>query len=711
MKLVIAEKPMLARDIARAICGVKVEEDAKLPIQGNGYAVVACAGHLLQLISPDQMKEEWGTPWKLDVLPIYVPYWKKEVIKGKEAYIKQIKHLLEDAEMVINAGDPDDEGQLIVDEVLEYLGYKGRVMRVYVNDNIEKNIKKAFTELVPNEECCASGRAALARQIADYSFGINESRLATIKCKKKLSVGRVQTPTLGLVVERDRQIENHITQKYYEIFAEVLFEDFPGNPDNLLFKLKPGKEILNGEKHIMSNDTAVEIKEKTSGIAALASTKVKKEIKNPPLPYNLTILISEMNRKYKYNAAKTQEITQSLRDKYKAITYNRTDSQYLKNEHYDSAPQTLSVAMVNIGADWKLDYSIKSKAFNDKLTTAHHGIIPQEIDLDISKMSTDEANVYREIVTRYAMQFMPPEVLEVSESIIETPYGQYEYKARKAIDKGYKDILTDSAGDPDEESSYGDIWIPEGTYKGNINDVVIKEKETNPPKPYTEGTLISDMSSISKYVKDPEIKRILKEKDSGKKGENGSIGTTATRSGIIENLKKRGFIEEVKGKIRSTSLGREFYDVLPDEIKKADTTAKWWLLQEEITAGNENINLIQDSVIQVFKDHCETAYQNTDLSKSDLKVIGKCPLCGSSVIEINNKKLSAYKCENNSCEFIIFMRQFGTKLSSVNAGKILSEGKSGVMNFTSKSGKPFKARLKLKPNKKTLELEFVNKRK
>lgn len=702
MKLVIAEKPMLARDIAKAVCGVKVDDNARLPISGNGYTVVACAGHLLQLISPDQMKEEWGAPWSLDVLPIYIPFWKKEVIKGKETYLDQIKKLLAQADCVIHAGDPDDEGQLIVDEVIEYLGYKGQVMRVYINDNIDKNIKKAFNNLVPNEDCTAVGKAALARQIADYSFGVNESRLASLKCKKKLSVGRVQTPTLGLVVERDRQIENHITTEYFEIFANC---DHQGN--RISFKLKPNKEILDGEVYILSADKACEIQKGITDLDVEISTKVKREYHTPPLPYNLTVLIADMNKKYKYNASKTLELTQQLRDKFKAITYNRSDSQYLKDEHYISAPQTLSVAMKNINEEWELDFTIKSKAFNDKLTTAHHGIIPQEIELNISEMSTEEANVYTEIVTRYAMQFMPPEMVDVSISTFDTPYGECTYKAKKIIDGGYKKIL--SVNEDAKEEDFGKTWIPEGEYSAVVTTAETKEKRTSPPKPYTEGTLISDMASISKYVENPEIKKILKEKDSGKKGENGGIGTTATRPSIIDSLKTKGFIEEKSGKIRATSIGREFYDILPDEIKKADTTAKWWLMQSDIAAGDNNINMIQDSVIDIFKNHKDSAYQNVDFANAEA-VVGKCPVCGSAVIKIDNPKLSAYKCENKDCEFILWMRQFGSELSAANAAKILLEGRSEAMTFTSKkSGKKFKARLKLKSDKKTVELEFINK--
>ena len=178
-KLVIAEKPMLARDIARAVCGKTVSESAPLPISGNGYTVVGCAGHLLELMEPEKIDPRWGKPWSLDALPIDIPNWPKEPIKDKKDLIERIRGLLDNADCVIHAGDPDDEGQLIVDELLDYLGYDGEVLRVYVNDNIEKNIRRAFENLVPNEECRSAGDAAYARQMADACFGMNETRLAT----------------------------------------------------------------------------------------------------------------------------------------------------------------------------------------------------------------------------------------------------------------------------------------------------------------------------------------------------------------------------------------------------------------------------------------------------------------------------------------------------------------------------------------------------
>ena len=374
-KLVIAEKPMLARDIARAITGKEVSESARLPISGNGYTVCACAGHLLELVKPDAIDPKWGNPWSLDVLPIEVHDWPKEPTEDKKSLVEEIAGLLETCDSVIAAGDPDDEGQLIVDELLDYLGYTGKVERVYVNDNIEKNIRRAFAQLVPNDRCRPAGLAADARSRADMCFGVNESRLATLRLHAHLDVGRVMTPTLGLVVARDLAIEGHVESYFYELSATGECEG-----KTPCFKLRPSKEVLAGERHVTDKALLERRKAELDGADVRFETTVSRDVRNPPLPYNLTMLIADMSKRFGMAADRTQQATQDLRDKYKAITYNRSDSQYLKSEHFEQAPAVLGQAMENLGEDWELDFTIRSKAFNDDAVTAHHGIIPQEAD-------------------------------------------------------------------------------------------------------------------------------------------------------------------------------------------------------------------------------------------------------------------------------------------------------------------------------------------
>lgn len=699
-KLVIAEKPMLARDIARAITGKEVSESARLPISGNGYTVCACAGHLLELVKPDAIDPKWGKPWSLDALPVEVHNWPKEPTEDKKSLVEEIAGLLETCDSVIAAGDPDDEGQLIVDELLDYLGYTGKVERVYVNDNIEKNIVKAFDKLVPNDSCRGAENAAYARQMADMCFGVNETRLATKRLGGLFTVGRVQTPTLGLVVMRDNAIEHHVTRKFYELSAR-------GTSDAgaLTFKFKPGKELLAGEKHLFDTDALEALKDKLDGRDLPFETTVSKKQENPPLPYNLTVLLSDMSRRFGFTAAKTQQITQDLRDKYKAITYNRSDSQYLKEEHREQAPAVLSQAMENLGVSWPLDYSLHSKAFNDGNVTAHHGIIPQEAKAPVSKMTTEEAKVYTAICERYAMQFLPPAVYDVSESTADVDGGSLVLTAKRLIDAGFKAVFGNVSDESDgADSDSENPLVPEGSHTLDGISCAIDEKETTPPKPYTEGTLIADMASIAKYVKDPEIREILKRKDDGKKGEHGGIGTTATRSSIIEGLKTRGYLEERKGKVRATDKAKAFYALLPPEIRGADVTARWWLIQQDIADGKVDVNALQDSVIEVFNHHRETAYVGASIAGTGKAVVGKCPKCGKDVVKTgtiyacssikNEKQEDGTWKEVSGCGFKLF--GFCTKKFTEKQAASLLDGKAvSLRGCKSKAGKTFDCKVVL----------------
>lgn len=699
-KLVIAEKPMLARDIARAITGKNVSETAHLPITGNGYTVCACAGHLLELVEPDSIDPKWGKPWSLDVLPVEVHNWPKEPTEDKKSLVEEIAGLLETCDSVIAAGDPDDEGQLIVDELLDYLGYTGKVERVYVNDNIEKNIVRAFDNLVPNDSCRGAGNAAYARQMADMCFGVNETRLATKRLGGLFTVGRVQTPTLGLVVMRDNAIEHHVTRKFYELSAR-------GTSDAgaLTFKFKPGKELLAGEKHLFDTDALEALKDKLDGRDLPFETTVSKKQENPPLPYNLTVLLSDMSRRFGFTAAKTQQITQDLRDKYKAITYNRSDSQYLKKEHREQAPAVLSQAMENLGVSWPLDYSLHSRAFNDGNVTAHHGIIPQEAKAPVSKMTTDEAKVYTAICERYAMQFLPPAVYDVSESTADVDGGSLVLTAKRLVDAGFKAVFGNVSDESDgADSDSENPLVPEGSHTLDGISCAIDEKETTPPKPYTEGTLIADMASIAKYVKDPEIREILKRKDDGKKGEHGGIGTTATRSSIIENLKNRGYLEERKGKVRATDKAKAFYALLPPEIRGADVTARWWLIQQDIADGKADVNALQDSVMEVFNHHRETAYVGASIAGAGKTVVGKCPRCGKDVVKTgsiyacssikNEKQEDGTWKEVAGCGFKLF--GFCTKKFTEKQAASLLDGKAvSLRGCKSKAGKTFDCKVVL----------------
>ena len=693
MKLVIAEKPEVARAIVSAILKdvKKYQGYAEGSKDGERFAVTNAFGHLFDLAEPETIDKKYGA-WREEDLPIAVTDW--PLAPGREEYkrarLSVIQALLKEADTVINAGDPDDEGQLLIDEILDYCHFQGEELRVYINDNLPQNIIKEFGRLKKNEDCRANGRAAAARRQADMCFGVNESRLASLRLKRKgLSVGRVQTPTLGLVVARDEQIEGHVKEVYYSFTAKVGKKGMP-------FLMKPDPAYLkdNGLERLSDLAYLQELAKKMQGAKIDITTTEKEKVSQPPLPYNLTVLQAEMNAAYGYSMEKTLDLTQSLREK-KAITYNRTDSRYLSEEHFKEAPQVLATILGgSLVQKYPLDFTRHSAAFNDKLVTAHHGIIPQKTNISLESLTKDEANVYLAICNRYAGLFMPPKRAMESLSTFTFTDGPYthtfQYKAVKVTDPGWSAYLKGEEADNKEEKPDGKVYVAAGSYPGaTVTGTEITEKETAPPPRYTEGSLAKDMASVAKYVKDPEIRAILKKKDEGKKGENGSIGTVATRGEIVAALIKKGFLERKGKALISTPLGRQFYHMLPPEISAADTTAKWWLIQEQIREGTEkDVNAIQKAVVAEFLRHRDTAYQGQDLRHAT-DSLGACPNCGRPVASGKYGPYCTGRCG------ISLGRAFGKQLTDLQLSKLL-EGKTVLMKgFKSKKGTSYSAKLTL----------------
>lgn len=702
MKLVIAEKPELGKSIARAVAGAPA--GARLPFEGNGYRVVSCIGHLLDLAEPDDVdRERFGNRHDLSTLPILLKPWPLVVSKGKKSALDEIGRGLRECEGVIHAGDPDDEGQLLVDEVLDHFGYKGPVERVYINDNLDKNIKRAFGHLKDNEACRGDGRAAMARKVADFCFGINESRLMTARTGGvALSVGRVQTPTLGLVVRRDEEIMNHTASDYHVARAKVLVDGC-----EMAFSFKPAPEALDEECGKLLDrqvaETALrDLSETGSGVL---TCMVEDKSYAAPLPYNLTDLTADMSRRYKLSAKAVLDATQTLRERHHAITYNRSDCNYLPLEAHAEAPAVLGQAMANIGAAWKLDYSRKGRCFNDANITAHTGIIPQEVRVDVASLTKAEAQVYRAIVERYAMQFAGDARGRVSTSSIPVEAGAFVHRAAVIDDAGWKAVHDTGASEKDVEEG----WIEAGEHPWRHAGGEVESKKTKPRPRYTEGTLMKDMASIAKYVEDPEVRRILKEKDEGKKGEHGGIGTSATRAATIEILKERGYVEVAKGKLVSTNLGRAVYHACPDDINGADLTAKWYLMCEEVRAGRADVYSVAESVVESFNEHKDTAYLGMEFTKGE--VVATCPVCGKRVIDQSPKAAKvecesirghmddgAYVLDDPGCGFGLWKKVAGKKLTDAQLGKLIADGSTDyISGFKSKTGSTFSAKLVLEP--------------
>lgn len=709
MILVIAEKPVLGKAIADALPGTAIMKNGC--IYKDDYIVTWVFGHMLSLKEPEDYDIGYKS-WNINSLPIFFKDWQVKIGKdgnlnkgqiSKSQRVNQISNLLKQADEVIHAGDPDDEGQLLIDELLRWFNYKGIVKRLDTANTTLVAMKKALSHMTDNKPHEPYGWSAYARSVADLMVGINMSRLFSCKNQTLLTIGRVQTPTLGLVVNRDLAIEGHHKQKYYTIACDINF-----NNDTVQADFIPSKTDSNlVDGHILSKEYAEQICNRLKG-QVLKNINITKKIvyEAPPLPFNLVKLQTYCSGKFGYSPQQVLDITQSLRENHKAITYNRSDCQYLSEEHYKEAPVTMKAVIMNIRYKPKsLDMNLKSKCFDSSKISAHFAIIPTNQKVNLDKLSEAEKNVYLAICKYYIAQFMPKAKKEQTNLSVELGNGEaIKAVSTVIIEQGYRSIFNEAEKDKASNLSK----IPEGIYSGKITDTDIAEKETKPPSRYTKASLNEDMTCISKYVKDPKIKQLLLSKDEGKEGERGSIGTSATRSGIIESLVKRGFLREDGKKVISTALGRELYRILPDEIKKADMTAEWWSIQEEIQNGTVNYNKLIDSVYDTIK-HIVTNVDNYPVVNSSIiaikkkggAVIGKCPRCGGDIVETKTGFCCSNWKEPTNCKFNIWKKSKSplfakTTFTAATVKKLLSGQSVKMKKLVSKTGKEFEAEVKMK---------------
>ncbi len=712
MILVIAEKPSLGRDIAAALPGTVRGSDRRY-IEKGDYVVTWVFGHMLTLKEPEDYDIRYKK-WSAEALPIYFHNWGQKIGKdsgggfeSKASRVKLIGELLKKSDSVIHAGDPDEEGQLLIDELLRWFHYDKPVMRLNTGDTTHAGLVKALGRMTDNRGSENEGWSAYARSVADMMVGVNMSRF--FSCANKgvlLTVGRVQTPTLGLVVARDMLIEGHKRKLYYDIYADLDIETQNGIK-RVRAKYRK-KTIKKGDEPelITSRAEAESVLESILNRAYTVKTECKTVREDPPLPFNLVKLQSYCSSHFGYNPKEVMDITQTLREKHKAITYNRSDCQYLSEEHFKEAPGTMARVIKNISyRPVELDMTIHSKCFNDKNITAHFAIIPTNNTVQLERLTERERNVYLAVCKYYMAQFLPKAEKE-STKLTADVGGGYILAASscRIIKPGYLAIFRDIKRD--KPTALSDI--PPGTYKAFAPEGEISEKETKPPARYTKASLNEDMTRIARYVTDKRIKKLLEMKDADKKGENGSIGTSATRSAIIDGLVAKGYLSESGKKLISTPLGRELYRILPDEIKKADMTAEWWVIQEDIRSGSAGCDALTENVLKTIKKILKNTYPKVEqtvvtkaVSEKYNTVVGVCPMCGGNVIE----GTKGFGCSNwrepMLCKFVIWKKHKKGLFSKTNftktmVKKLLTGKTAHCKRLVSGAGKEFEADIRLR---------------
>ncbi|MEO5377482.1 MAG: DNA topoisomerase 3 [Magnetococcus sp. DMHC-6] len=569
MILYLCEKPSQARDIA-SVLGATGKRDGYL--EGSGSQVTWCIGHLLELLSPDAYKPEWKT-WQLHTLPIIPEHWQLEVRSQVSKQLKIIKGLLKGVHEVVLATDADREGETIGREVLEYCLYRGKISRLWLSALDEASIRKALATLLPGQQTEPLYLAGLGRSRADWLVGMNLSRAYTLLGQRNgyqgvLTVGRVQTPTLKLVVDRDRLIENFKPVAYFDVLVQLQVEK-----GQFQAKWIPPKAHTDEEGRCLNKELADQVVTKVQGqTGVIQSAETKRKQESPPLPLELSTLQQEASRRWGMGAQRLLEVAQALYEKHKAITYPRTDCRYLPCSQRNDVP-TIFAALTQsdpslIPLIQAADSSLISKAWNDTKITAHHAIIPTGSKVHLENMSHEEKQVYDLIRRHYLAQFFP--AFEYDQTILQALIQQELFRASGRVEKiaGWKQVLRQEDKKSAEQEDTHPLPQVQIGQPVQVVDAQMHEKQTKPPERYTEGTLIQAMKNIGLQVEDPRLRKILRE--------TAGIGTEATRASIIENLLKRGLlVKEGKKSLLSQPAGRALVDMLPHSVTDPATTAVW----------------------------------------------------------------------------------------------------------------------------------------
>ncbi|MBZ9387927.1 topoisomerase C-terminal repeat-containing protein, partial [Escherichia coli] len=644
--------------------------------------------------------------WKIETLPLRLYPVKYQPVESAAKQVKTIIELIRRADVteIIHAGDPDDEGQLLVDEVLEYAGNTKPVKRVLINDNTLPAVKKALANPKNNRDFRGLYLKALARSVADAIYGLSMTRAYTIPARAKgykgtLSVGRVQTPILGLIVNRTRANKNHKSSFYYTMTGH-----FQRGVDVIRANWKPGEFAPLTDRKLLdkawANGAAASLAGKPATVEAAATDDKKTAA---PLPFNLVRLQQYMNKKFKMTAQQTLDITQQLREKYKAITYNRSDCSYLSDEQFSEAPQVLDALKSVFDQPLDVDSTRKSKAFNSAKVTAHTAIIPTVNVPDVNALSSDERNVYLAIAQHYLVQFMPEKTYQEVSVAIQCGDESFYARARKTTDSGFEAFLgEENTGDEESEAENDDsafdllCKIRTGETV-TTKEVVVNEKKTTPPPLFTEATLLAALVRVADFVTDPVIKKLLKDKDRDKKDEHGGIGTPATRASILETLKKRNYITLEKGKLIPTDTGYALIDALPDIAVNPDMTALWAEKQTLIENGEMTIEQFVDELYNDLipmisnANSAEIKVSPSAPSGQSQRLSSPCPSCGKQIV-IRPK---SYSC--TGCEFKIWKDFCGKSLTDKQIETLITKGVTSELKgfISQKTNKEFSAKVKL----------------
>jgi len=723
MRLIVAEKPSVGRDIASSLGR---HRKGKGSLAGSGWTVTWALGHLAELAPPDAYGDEYKK-WRLETLPILPERFKVRVNAKTRDQFSVVKALMRDPSVteVVNACDAGREGELIFAYLYGLSGCKKPVRRLWISSLTPEAIKDGFSALRDGRGMKPLEDAARSRGEADWIVGMNATRAYSIRFggfKNVLSVGRVQTPTLKLLVDREREIEDFEPEKFWTVYARFAREEH--TYDGVWFRKK--------ENRLKEKEAAEGIAEKVrGGTGTVKKAEKKTASEKPPLLYDLTELQRNANARYGFTADRTLRAAQALYEERKLITYPRTSSRYLSKdmagglkkrvEAVGALPDLAPFAEKLLAAD---QLSISKRIVDDAKVTDHHAIVPTNRKSS-GNLPPDEAKVYDLVARRFLAVFFPAARFENTTVITVVREETFISKGRIVLEAGWRALYPDGVGGRKEKEP--PVLPPiEAGQEWRVAKVAVKEGETKPPPRYSESALLGAMETAGKFVEDEELRQAMK--DSG-------LGTPATRAATIERLISVGYLEREKKALVPTGKGRALISLLGDSrISSPELTARWEERLARMEHGAETRhdfmadigdfvrNLVEEARNKQGEKVAAPAKRNgkrgakpprangsggASASKPSGETLGACPKCGAPVVE-TKKAFGCSAWKGSGCDFAVWKTVAGKRVSEAQAKQLLTKGRTGKLKgFKSKAGKPFEAALVLDEARK-VRLEFEN---
>ncbi|PLR79520.1 DNA topoisomerase III [Bacillus canaveralius] len=610
--LVLAEKPSVARELARVLgCNQK----NKYYFEGNKYIVTWALGHLIELKMPEHYDTKYKT-WRLEDLPIIPDKMGLKVMKQTSPQYRGIESLAKrpDIKECIIATDAGREGELVARWILHKVHWKKPIQRLWISSQTDRAIKEGFQHLKPGKQFEPLFESAVCRAEADWLIGLNVTRALTTKYNDPLSAGRVQTPTLAMVIEREKIIQSFVPTEYWTLQANI-------GPLKALWE-------KNGEKRIFSRESAEKIKQKLTGQkATLTSIDRKPKSEPQPLPYDLTELQRDANKRFGFSAKKTSSVLQGLYEQHKLVTYPRTDSRYLT----DDMEATMLDRLEAISSGYKDEVRpllaskgrvLAKKVFNNAKVTDHHAIIPTEERLHLNDLSTDERKLYDIIVGRFLGLFYPPYQFETVLASFDVNGETFKVKETVVVDPGFRKI----AGKSEEAEGNQSLANVTKGQEFPTKNIEMDKKFTEPPLRYSEADILAQME---KY----------------------GLGTPATRAEIIERLIETEVVERQNGRLYPTNKGKQLIELVNDELKSPELTAHWEKELEAIARGTGNPKVFLQNIRKKTENLVSEIKKSNQAYRAHNLTGSKCPECNSFLKERNTKEGKILVCSNLDCHY------------------------------------------------------------